>query len=180
MVMAEQDLVLLTVLTKYVLLPSAGFCAGFLAKWFLQERKSRDDLLEALADSRAAALRDLWTITTLRPEIAGLEDEVTLPSEFLEQANADVMEWYTKQGGALFLSWQATNLVFRLLDVLRDKNASKGQLKKAVSALRTRLKRDCGIYSYWDVKRQLSDPRGSPWPVATAVETPKLKFGVNS
>lgn len=167
--MGQEELKLLAVLIKYILLPVAGFFAGFIAKWFLQERKSRDELLEALAEPRAKALCELWGITTLRPEIASLKDGVKVPSDLLRRANAEIMEWYTQKGGALFLSWQATYLVFRLLDALRDENIQRRDLETAVSALRTRLKQDCGIYSYWEARRSLIRPRPSPWPLNTKI-----------
>lgn len=162
--MEQEEIHILAVVTKYVLLPVIGFFAGFFAQWFLQVRKSRDELLQALAAKRADALGELWAITTLRPEITSLKMDAVVPSSLREQTNADIMEWYTQKGGALFLSWQATQMVFRLLDTLRDDNAQKKHLNKAVSALRTRLKFDCGMYSYSETKRQLKQPRPSPWP----------------
>jgi hypothetical protein len=166
----EDTYLLLTELTHYILLPALGFLAGFGAKWFLQKQKSRDELLEALASPRADALRELWAITTLRPEITSLKEGVAVPPALLEKANAEIMEWYTRKGGALFLSWQATDLVFRLLDALRNENIQRNHLERAVSVLRARLKLDCGIYSYWDVKRQLNRPRPSPWPADTMAQ----------
>ncbi len=165
--MEREGLELLGELIKYIFLPVVGFFAGFSAKWFLQERKSRDELLEALAEPRASALRELWSITTLRPEIASLKNGVKVPADLRERANAEIMEWYTQKGGALFLSWQATNLVFRLFDALRNENIQRSNLEKAVSDLRTRLKQDCGMYSYWEAKRQLIRPRPSPWATYT-------------
>jgi hypothetical protein len=167
--MGPEQLEHLAGISKDVLLPTIGFCAGFIAKWFLQERKARDDLVEALSASRADALKELWAITTLRPEITSLKDGLSVPSDVSRQTNAEIVDWYTRKGGALFLSWQATHLVFRLLDALRDDNVQRGQLEKAVSALRSRLKRDCGIYSYWEEQRQLKRPRPSPWPAEHSV-----------
>jgi hypothetical protein len=171
--MGQEELKLLAEVSKYIFLPAIGFFAGFIAKWFLQERKSRDDLVEALASPRADALRGLWAITTLGPEITSLKEGLPVPSDVLKQMNAEIMGWYTQKGGALFLSWQATHLVFRLLDALRDDNVQRSQLENAVSALRSRLKRDCGIYSYWEEQRQLQRPRPSPWPADTTVKNHK-------
>lgn len=166
--MGEAEIQMLAGIAKYILLPAAGFMAGFASKWYLQDRKSRDELLQALASKRADALRDLWGITTLPPEITELEDDVAVPPTLREKANASIMEWYTQKGGALFLSWEATQRTFELLDTLRCNDAKKGHLANAVTTLRTRLKRDCGLYSYWDAKRQLDLPRPSPWPHKTA------------
>jgi len=165
--MGPDELHLLAAISKYIFLPATGFIAGFLAKWFLQERKARDDLIEALSSSRADALRELWAITTLRPEIVSLKEGVPMPLDLLRKTNAEIMNWYTQKGGALFLSWHATQLVFQLLDTLRDDHVQKSQLEKSVSLLRSRLKRDCGIYSFWEQKRQLKRPRPSPWPAET-------------
>jgi len=165
--MGPDELQQLAGISKYVFLPAIGFLAGFVAKWFLQERKARDDLVEALSSSRADALRELWSITTLRPEITSLKEGFSVPSDVLKQTNGEIMDWYTRKGGALFLSWQATQLVFQFLDTLRGDNVQRSQLEKSVSSLRSRLKRDCGIYSYWEEKRQLKRPRPSPWPAET-------------
>src|SRR6516225_6278889 len=94
----EESYLLLAELTRYVFLPVIAFFAGFSAKWFLQNRKSRDELLEALASPRADALRELWAITTLRPEIVSLKDGAPVPSDLLERANSEIMEWYTQKG----------------------------------------------------------------------------------
>ena len=57
---------------KVLILPAIGFVAGFAAQWILQARKSRDELVRALAERRAEALRKLWEITTLPVELATL------------------------------------------------------------------------------------------------------------
>lgn len=168
--MQPEEIQILAGITKYILLPAIGFLAGFSAKWYLQDRKSRDELLQALATKRADAVRELWAITTLPPEISELDNDTAVPSDPREKANSDIMEWYTQKGGALFLSWQATQLVFELLDTLRCKNVKKRHLKDAVTALRTRLKLDCGIYSFWDARRQLVEPETSPWPASKTIK----------
>jgi hypothetical protein len=146
-------------LTQLIILPVIGFFAAFGYKWFLQDRKARDELMHALVPDRVKALRELWRITS-RPEIEALKgDEDVVPPVLLKEADAAIMEWYRKEAEALFLSWHATDRLFRVLDVLRrDGIITKGDVKKAVSALRTRLKYDCGFYSYWDVIRRLKAP----------------------
>src|SRR5437016_2293998 len=96
---------------KLVLLPGIGFLVGFAAQWFLQERKSRDELVRALADQRAASLCKLWEITTLPAEVTALEGSMVTPSEVRERLDKSVLDWYTKQAGALFLSWNSTQLL---------------------------------------------------------------------
>ncbi|MFI4930645.1 MAG: hypothetical protein ACHP83_10420 [Burkholderiales bacterium] len=146
------------------LLPAIGFVAGFAAQWALQARKSRDELVRALAGQRAEALCKLWDITTLPAEITTLQKDANLPAAVRQRLDESILEWYTKQAGALFLSWHATQLLFRLLDLLRSDNPHKPELETAVSGLRTRLKLDCGIYSASESRRQLMRPRPAPWP----------------
>lgn len=153
---------------KLVLLPGVGFLVGFAAQWFLQERKSRDELVRALADQRAASLRKLWEITTLPAKVTALEGSMVTPSEVRERLDKSILDWYTKQAGALFLSWNATQLLFRLLDLLRSEQTTKEQLESAVSALRSQLKLDCGVYSRSEAKRNLIRPRPSPWKASSS------------
>lgn len=158
---------------KLVLLPGVGFLVGFAAQWFLQERKSRDELVRALADQRAASLCKLWEITTLPAEVTALEDSMVTPSEVRELLDRSVLDWYTRQAGALFLSWNSTQLLFRLLDLIRSEQATKKQLESAVSSLRSQLKLDCGVYSRSEAKRDLTRPRPSPWKVRAFNDGPR-------
>lgn len=148
---------------KLVLLPAIGFCAGFAAQWLLQERKSRDELLRALAERRADALCRLWELTTLPAELATLEGHDSVSGAPREQMDRAILDWYTKQAGAIYLSWPATQQLFLLLDCLRAVAPRKIDLEQAVSALRSRLKFDCGIYSRAQARRQLTRPRPSTW-----------------
>ena len=108
-------------------------------------------------------MRKLWEITTLPVELTALGASAAVPIDRREQLDRSILEWYTKQAGALFLSWNATQLLFRLLDLLRSEYTHKPELESAVSALRTRLKLDCGIYSASEARRQLIRPRPSAW-----------------
>ena len=157
-------------LAKLVLLPALGFLAGFAAQWLLQERKSRDELLRALAEKRADALCRLWELTTLPVEVTALTATADLPGTVREQLDRPIVDWYTKQAGALYLSWPATQQLFRLLDLLRSEGTHKANLESAVSALRSRLKLDCGIYSYSEAKRDLARPRPAPWTANRSIE----------
>jgi hypothetical protein len=150
-------------IAKLILLPVIGFLAGFAAQWLLQARKSRDELLRALAEPRAAALCKLWELTTLPNEIARLTDDAEIPRQARESLDCAIVDWYTKQAGALYLSWPATQILFRLLDRLRTGESHKTQVEAAVSGLRSQLKYDCGIYSASELRRTLERPRKSPW-----------------
>jgi hypothetical protein len=156
--------------TKLVLLPALGFLAGFASQWVLQERKSRDELVRALAEERAGALRKLWEITTLPVEIRSLSGDAAVPASLRERVDTSVLEWYTTQAGALYLSWAATQLLFRLLDMLRSEQTRRADLEQAVSALRSRLKLDCGVYSPSEARRKLARPRPSPWTANPSIE----------
>jgi len=155
---------------RLAVLPGIGFLAGFGAQWLLQERKSRDELVRALAEQRAQALRKLWEITTLPAEISTLAAGTVVSEDLREPLDRLILDWYTKQAGALFLSWHSTQLLFGLLDQLRSDQTRKGELEKAVSSLRSRLKRDCGIYTASEARHELTRPRPALWTNAAAME----------
>src|SRR5512132_2371370 len=94
----------------------------------------------------------------------------TIPLEFGQSTDWLLENGIQEKLVRYFLSWQATQLLFRLLDVLRDNTSNKKQAADAVSLLRTRLKRDCGLYTAWEGMLQLVRPRRSPWPANPAVE----------
>ncbi len=150
-------------LVRLLVFPVVGFLAGFAAQWLLQARRSRDELVRALAGERAAALRQLWAITTLPREITSLAPEAAVGEPVRQRLNAAIVDWYTTGGGALYLSWHATQRVFDLLDGLRTAETSRTALEGLVSALRTRLKYDSGIYERAETRRQLRRPRPSLW-----------------
>ena len=167
--MASDIAQVLLEVVNLIVLPAIGFLAGFAAQWLLQQRKSRDELVRALAEERALALRKLWEITTLPAAISALSADAAVPVALREQVDKSILDWYTTQAGALFLSWPATQLLLRLLDMLRDEQTPKIELESAVSSLRSRLKFDCGIYSAGEVRRQLKRPRPAPWTANPAV-----------
>jgi hypothetical protein len=150
-------------LVRLLVFPVVGFLAGFAAQWLLQTRRSRDELVRALAGERAAALRQLWAITTLPREITSLAPDATVGEPVRQRLNAAIVDWYTTGGGALYLSWHATQRVFDLLDGLRSAETRRTTLEGLVSALRTRLKYDSGIYERAETRRPLRRPRPSPW-----------------
>jgi len=153
--MTEDDLKVIAAILKYVLFPAIAFTAGFFAKWFLQSRKSRDELLKEIALQRANVLRELWKLTT--PFERTPEEQTTLVRR--TQADIAFRNWYYEEAGALFLSWETTKLYFNAIDCLRDPASDSAALKRKFSQLRTALKRDCGIYTWWSGWRQLPAPR---------------------
>jgi hypothetical protein len=150
-------------LVRLLVFPVVGFLAGFAAQWVLQARRSRDELVRALAGERAAAVRQLWAITTLPREITSLPPDAPVGEPARQRLNAAIVDWYTAGGGALYLSWHATQRVFDLLDGLRTDETRRTALEGLVSALRTRLKYDSGIYEHAETRRPLRRPRPSPW-----------------
>jgi hypothetical protein len=149
---------------KLLVLPAFGFLAGIAAQWALQDRKSRDELTRALAPRRAEVLCRLWTVTTLPTEVASTPLESPIPVADAQTVDRTIVDWYTKEAGALYLSHDATRLVFALLDTLRNRSAKHADLETAVTRLRTQLKRDCGIYSRSESRRSLERPRRAEWP----------------
>lgn len=153
--MTEDDLKVIAAILKYVLLPVVAFAAGFFAKWFLQSRKSRDELLKELAPQRATVFRELWKLTT--PFARAPKEQTTLIRR--TQADVDFRNWYYEEAVALFLSWGTTKRYFNAIDCLRDQASDSDALELKFSRLRTALKRDCGIYTWWSGWRQLPAPR---------------------
>ncbi len=140
---------------QYIIVPIVSFFAGLLSKWFLQSQKARDDTLRSLAARRAESLRSLWSLTM--PFAVGSTG--ALDKEKRRAADTGFRKWYYEDGGALFLSWKGTRRYFLALDVLRDESSRKEALEEVFSQLRTQLKRDCGIYSWWNTWRRLPTPR---------------------
>jgi hypothetical protein len=159
--MTEDDLNAITAILQSAIFPVLGFVAGFLATWILQSRKSRDELLKELAPRRADSLQALWKLTT--PFARDPDDHMA--SERRSAADGAFRKWYFEEAGALFLSWRATKHYLKAIDCLRDPKSSSQALKGAFSLLRTELKRDCGIYTWWHGFRRLPSPRH---PLASA------------
>ena len=162
--MSEEELNIIATILKLIVFPAIGFAAGFLTKWFLQAKKSRDELLRELSPKRVEKLSDLWELTT---PFAKCPQEQTKLGRRIE-LDAKFREWYFNNSGAMFLSWKGTKRYFKAIDTLRDVKSSPKQLKDMFSLLRTELKHDCGIYTRWNCLRQLPAPRE---PLDTANKT---------
>lgn len=153
---------IIAAIVRLLILPAVGFVAGFVTKFYLQDRKSRDELLRALAPDRAAAFQALWQKIALPEEIRGLARTDDVPKEYLQTLNEELLHWYHDHAHALFLSWKSTKCLFLVFDLIRDEKAvTKGVLDRRLSKVRTSLKRDCGIYTSWNAWRQLPSPRQS-------------------
>ena len=166
MVMTDEDMKLVIAFAKWIVFPMVGFLAGFFVQWFLQSRKSRDELLNALAIERATAFQKLWQCTVLPEDIRRMKGEAIIRQEFLREKDGELHAWYYGRANALLLSWRTTRRLFEVWDVLRSDYPFKGRVEKAFSRLRTGLKRDCGIYTGWNAWRRLPAPRPRPgsWP----------------
>jgi hypothetical protein len=123
-------------------------------------------MLRAFSKQRARSLRNLWGKTALFQRL----DEIQLSDDWRIEQDEQFTDWYFKQSGALFLSWQATNFYFRAVRTLRE-GGSKESMEKSFSALRTQLKCDVGIYSWLDSRRKLEDP-GKPLGRRAQLESP--------
>lgn len=132
-----------------------AFAVGFLVQWFLQAKKSRDELLRELSAPRAAALQNLWKLTT--PFACTTKEPLSLQQR--READKNFRKWYFEQSGALFLSWSTIKHYFEAIDCLRDPASTDSALELAFSRIRTALKRDCGIYGSWSGWRRLAPPR---------------------
>lgn len=170
MSISDEELRLAIAIIKIAVFPVVGFIAGFFVTWFLQSRKSRDELLRALAPDRASAFQALWQRIALPDEIRLMKENEIVPDEFLKRSNEDLLSWYNEHANALFLSWTSTKKLFEVFDILRSKKPLKGTVDKVLSSLRTAMKRDCGIYSAWNAWRQLPTPRPQPWPANRALQ----------
>jgi hypothetical protein len=168
--MSDEESKLVIALVKLAVFPVVGFIAGFFVQWFLQSRKSRDELLRALALNRANAFQALWQRSILPDDIRLMKDDDIVPREFLRKRNEELLTWYYQHANALFLSWRSTKKLFVVLDILRTEDPPKATVRDAFSSLRTALKRDCGIYTAWDAWRQLPTPRSEPWPANPALQ----------
>ena len=139
------------------LLAAVFLVAGFLLNALLERQKARSATLTALAGQRAEAFRELWRVlAAVRPTDGGVVAKQTRQTLDLR-----LTEWYHEHNGALFTSWRTTKQVLRTMDTARNLDASDQEVRTAVSLLRTRLKRDCGIYGAGDTFRELGTPRGS-------------------
>jgi hypothetical protein len=144
----------LTLIDKGLLALLAGI-GGFLLNWLLQKKKSRDEILHELTSSRVKAYKRLWAISGKL--ITSRKDEI--PPDVRLQIDQELIEWYYEKGGAMFLSWRATERFLGAVDILRNAKSSSGDIRTAFSRLRTELKRDCGIYSAFESKRVIPQPR---------------------
>ena len=151
----SEDLQSTIAVLKVLVFPAIGFAAGFFTKWFLQSKKSRDELLRQLAVQRTKKLMDLWNLTT--PYAIAAEDNAVLSKRV--EADKKFREWYFDNSGAMFLSWSATKKYFEAIDTLRDKVSKPSELKQRFSLLRTALKRELGIYTWLDSWEDLTPPR---------------------
>jgi hypothetical protein len=97
----------------------------------------------------------LWTILG---NVPASSDQQISP-DVRAKLDALLTEWYHEKSGALFLSWPAAEKFLIVLDITRNNQAADRDLRNAMSELRTRLKRDCGIYGPFDVGKQLPSPR---------------------
>jgi hypothetical protein len=133
-----------------------GFLARSLVQWYLQKAKAREAMLRAFSVQRARSLESLWSKTMVFQRLHGIR----IDDDWRTKQDDQFTKWYFNESGALFLSWRATKFYFRALRTLRE-GGSEESMRKSFSALRTQLKRDVGIYTWWDSWRHVGSP-GEP------------------
>jgi hypothetical protein len=124
---------------------------GFLLNAVLQANKIRGETIAELAKDRADAYKKLWKeVALIRP---AENEEVS--SDQRKQMEKILTDWYHEDSGALYMSWLTSRRYMLLRRSLDDTNSTSDFIRNQVSLLRTRLKIDCGIYSYIDGLLQL-------------------------
>ena len=132
---------------------------------FLQEEKSRDEFLNAIAEPRVLAYAALWEICK---QVRFAKDE-EITDRDRKEYDRQLDEWYWKDGGAMFLSWTASRQLIKARNALRDGDRDTEYIKKAFSTLRTELKYDCGIVSSEEKPKTIGDLQD--WDLGTDKKT---------
>ena len=128
---------------------------GFLFNSILQKNRLRGEVLTQLASKRADAFESLWKgIAKIRPK-----DSENVTPDKKKEITELLKKWYHDESGALYMSWHTAKRYMLLRRSLTDEKATSDEVKKQISLLRTRLKIDCGIYSYYEGFKQLPSPR---------------------
>ncbi|MEL6866167.1 MAG: hypothetical protein AAFP19_17190 [Bacteroidota bacterium] len=147
-----QDL-FITVLDKG-LLALIALLVGFYFNRLLQERKARDSMLETITAQRVKAYQRLWEAT----KVAEFAREQEISETEKKDLSNKLTEWYYKDGGAMFLSFDATKSYGKAKEVLVNPQSSLYEVKKAFSDIRTQLKKDLKVYTAEEEKKQVIDP----------------------
>jgi hypothetical protein len=128
---------------------------GFGLNWYLERRRARAGLQEALAAERAKSYGSLWALMDelgLNYNLAAADSE---PLTFERRGYSDwkLDDWYFAEHGAMYLSHQTTKLFFVAKYDLMNDSLDNDDVEKSFSKLRTQMKRDCGIYTSREAKR---------------------------
>jgi hypothetical protein len=155
MIEAIENSPVLLILLENGLLAVVVLLAAFFLNLVLQRSKLRGEAANELAGKRADAYIALWkSLAAVRP----LEKEEVTPARAAEIEEA-LVDWYHEQANALYMSWGAARRYMKLRQALQQEPIDSDLLRKRVSALRTQLKVDCGVYSSWDAIRRLPKPK---------------------
>ena len=131
-----------------------GVLVLMVAYWLnrrLESLKSSLSFREALAPNRTAAYQALWEKT--EPLTPREDSELDLDLKAAKSLYFERLRtWYYKQGNAMYLSLDATDLFLRGLNLLEREEVSPKRIRKHFSSLRTQLKVDLGVYSRADAK----------------------------
>ena len=120
----------------------------------LNKQKARDSMLEAIAEQRIKSYQGLWEIS--RTAEYSRTDQI--PQEARKSMGKKLSDWYYKNGGAMFLSFQATKKYGSAKEILSDPKSELREIQDAFSALRTQLKSDLRIYTIDQQGKQAINP----------------------
>lgn len=116
----------------------------------LARAKREEQFRLLIATTAMPAYQALWSIT----EAANFSTEADLTTEDRRDFSEELRTWYYAKGNAMFLSWDATDLLLRAKKLL-DEGKPSEDVRKAFSDLRTKLKVDMGVYDPEQAKKQL-------------------------
>lgn len=148
-----QDELMITLIDKGLLALVALVVAYYFNR-MLHKQKARDSMLEAIAEQRIKSYQGLWEIS--RTAEYARKDQI--PQEARESMGKKLSEWYYKNGGAMFLSFQAAKKYGSAKEVLVNPKSELREIQDAFSALRTQLKNDLRIYTMDHQGKQTINP----------------------
>ncbi|MEE4190262.1 MAG: hypothetical protein V2I66_01715 [Halieaceae bacterium] len=146
---------MLLILLENGLLAVVLLLAAFFLNLVLQRSKLRGEAANEIAGDRAKAYIALWkSLASVRP----LDKEPVTPEKAAEIEKV-LVDWYHEQANALYMSWGTAHRYMKLRQALAQDAINSKLVRARVSALRTQLKVDCGVYSSWDAIRRLPKPK---------------------
>jgi len=126
---------------------------GYWVKRRLERVKRDEQFRLQVALERMSAYRTLWSLTEpLSPAV-----QLDLSPDDRALHLAALRSWYHQAGNGMFGSWDASSRFVQVTHLL-ESGAPTPEVRKAVSALRTQLKVDMGVYDEEQAAKQLGLP----------------------